>query len=109
MSDPGKGDAFDDWRGDALTPRVVDAPILPREVEGPIPPATVPVEHRQETARQWIAFALLFILFGEVLFAAIASFFIHIDIIKEVMVIVFGPTAALVGSAIGFYFGQKST
>lgn len=70
-------------------------------------PATIP--HRQETARQWIAYALLGILAIQVLFVIFATPFIPVAKVKEALEIVFGPTAALVGSVMGFYFGAKSS
>jgi Na+/citrate or Na+/malate symporter len=72
------------------------------------------LEGAQEWARQWLAFGLLGVLAAEVFFALVvmvaASLFctkVPTDFLKEVMVIVFGPTVALVGSATGFYFGSK--
>jgi hypothetical protein len=72
-------------------------------------PGTAPatITHRQETARQGIAYALLCILAIQVLFVVFASPFIAVARVKEALEIVFGPTAALVGSVMGFYFGAN--
>jgi hypothetical protein len=92
-----------------------------REVLDPTPLEPLPIrlglpEH-QEWARRWLAFLLVGILAVEV-FAAIGSFVAWvilydgngypIDKVKELMLVLFGPTVALVGSATGFYFGTKA-
>ena len=58
--------------------------------------------------RKWLAYSLLFIFFSEIA-GAYGLFFngIPIDDVKALLLEVIGPTAALVGSVIGFYFGSN--
>ena len=79
----------------------------------------IPLPHQQETARRRIAYLLIGIFAVEVLFALVAHWLppnlwwdaegMTVADIKEIMVIVFGPTGALVGSATGFYFAGVKT
>jgi hypothetical protein len=63
--------------------------------------------------RRWLAFSLVAILAVEiagfmvgVLVPVVRCQDVPMDALKELMIIIFGPTVALVGSATGFYFGS---
>jgi hypothetical protein len=73
----------------------------------------LPIPHQQEWARQIIAFTLAASLGIEIFGVIVAILFpvfrceqIPLEAIKERMLIIFSPTVALVGSAIGFYFAS---
>jgi len=67
------------------------------------------VERSQEYTRSIIALILVLLFCGEVTVAFLALFRkIEVANIKDVFELVIGPTVALVGSVIGFYFGTKS-
>lgn len=77
--------------------------------------ALVPLDHQQEAARRRLAMALVGILALEVvgvmlgmLIPLVLCSAIPIDAIKELMLLIFSPTVALVGSAAGFYFGSQT-
>ena len=90
----------------------VGPPLLPASevVEAPVGPTAVPMPHLQENARRRIAYSLIAIFAAEVLFALLAHPLAGMAVpdIKEIMLIVFGSTGALVGSATGFYFGTRA-
>jgi hypothetical protein len=77
-------------------------------------PATVrrSIAERQEDARRIITYILLGIFGVEVLLSLVMVWCIKrtgmVEDLKQIMTIIFGPTAALVGSATGFYFATKS-
>jgi hypothetical protein len=107
-----------------MTGGPIEAPPPPPEVrptDGPIVeapdrgPSTRSIPHLQEGARRGLTFFLVGILAVEILFALTATWLpslvgisnMPLDTLKEIMTIVFGPTIALVGSAAGFYFGNR--
>lgn len=62
------------------------------------------------STRRRLAYALLTLLAVIVLAALAAMFLKSLDLqrIKDVMTLVLGPVAGLVGAAVGFYFGAKT-
>jgi heme A synthase len=62
--------------------------------------------------REWVRRALALVLVGifglEVLGAMLALWFgsAHLQELKDILTLILGPTVALAGSAIGFYFGR---
>jgi hypothetical protein len=68
---------------------------------------SVNIPELRERARKWIAIGLVIIFGLEVLGSMAAAWFCSIDThnIKDIMELVLGPTVALVGSVVGFYFG----
>src|SRR5438067_1552909 len=95
-----------------------NAPATRQEVaiEGPVVSVVSTIRRsiaeRQEDARSNIAYILMGIFCAEAIFALLMLWFVKrtsiVEDLKQIMAIIFGPTAALVGSAIGFYFGTKS-
>src|SRR5476649_154753 len=73
-------------------------------------PTTRPLPDRQEDVRQWLAISLTAILALEVTVALLAAAICSNSWphMKDVLIVIFGPTVALVGSATGFYFGSKA-
>lgn len=71
--------------------------------------ATAPAREPQWRTRKRLAYAMLALLALLVL-SAIVAMFTELDLqrIKDVMAIVFGPVAGLVGAVVGFYFGAKT-
>jgi hypothetical protein len=67
----------------------------------------VDLELRRESAREKIALILLGILGAEVVFALLSQMGPYPAPMRDMMVVVFGPTVALVGSALGSYYGTK--
>ncbi len=65
---------------------------------------------QRERIRGWLALALLGLVGAEV---AAAFVFLAVepvpDAMREVFSLVFGATTTLLGTALGFYFGQMST
>jgi hypothetical protein len=88
-----------------------DPPSLPTAGDGgrtidignPIGPQDIPLAHKQEDVRRWLALGLVGILALEISIAlsAVAMWPSRWSGIKELLI-------ALVGSATGFYFGNKS-
>jgi hypothetical protein len=78
------------------------------EVGVPTGPVSVDIELRREGTRERIALILLAILAGEVLFALLSQMGPRPAPMKDMMAIIFGPTVALVGSALGFYYGTRT-
>ncbi|MDI9232315.1 hypothetical protein [Limnohabitans lacus] len=78
----------------------------------------VPYNHqkKQESARQIIAFALIFILFLIIAFAMIYLWCLplsekmpsYIKGLNEILQIVFTPLLTLTSTAVGYYFGSNS-
>ena len=62
--------------------------------------------HR-EGVHEKIALILLSSLAGEVAFALLSQLGPQPAPMREMMVVLFGPTVAPVGSALGFYYGTK--
>jgi hypothetical protein len=88
----------------------------PRRLTVGPPPATIPHELLldQERSRRWLMIWLVIVFGTEVIFVLLAMTVpamwcktVPVDEIKEVMLIIFGPTIALVGSATGFYFSTR--
>jgi hypothetical protein len=88
-------------------------PNSPIDAGAPISPTSI--EYHREETRSKLAFALIAI-FGVEVLAALATFvFPHqlgidsadLASVKDILSIVFSPTVALVGSAMGFYFGTE--
>jgi hypothetical protein len=74
-----------------------------------VSPAFDPAPER-ETMRGKLALGLMVVLALEVGFA-FAILVMHRDLfehVRELLSMVFGATVTLVGTAIGFYFGEKS-
>jgi hypothetical protein len=70
----------------------------------------VTLAEKQEDARRALAIILVLIFAGEVLGAMLALWTSNsppINDIKEILTMILGPTVALVGSAMGFYFGTR--
>jgi hypothetical protein len=69
-----------------------------------------PIEHRQETARVWIAGGLLALLGIMMLatFLGIMIFGVSWDSIRDPVTYLVGVLVGLVGTVVGFYFGAKS-
>ena len=100
-----------------LPPPPPPPPIVeePRTSFSSVSEVSPPISHQQETARKRLAYSLIAILAVEVVFACSALFIskrfelgIEVRDITEIMVVIFGPTVALVGSATGFYFGART-
>ena len=79
----------------------------PIEVEPQSRPISIP--ELRERARSRLAMSLLIILGIEVTAAFVALFcgFFPSDI-KDILTVILSPTVALVGSALGFYFGTDN-
>ena len=79
----------------------------------PIQPRAIDVGTKRENTRTLLAFFLVLIFAIEIILALVVIYFPgptvnnvdNIGRIKDILSVVFGPTVALVGSAIGFYFG----
>jgi hypothetical protein len=93
----------------ALNPVLVD----PNEVAGPVEPRSI--EFRREDTRSKLAYFLVGIFAVEVAAALISVLFSKwlglgangSASVKDILSVVFSPTVALVGSAIGFYFANE--
>jgi hypothetical protein len=74
-------------------------------------PAKIPYdpEQQRETLRGWLAIILIAILCIEIVLAFVLLHFSQtkFENVREVLGIVFGATVTLVGTALGFYFGEK--
>jgi hypothetical protein len=85
--------------------------ISGEKTAAPPPPPGRPLKNadKQWVTRRRLAYALLAIL-AVLVGAALVAMFTGTDLtrIKDVMAIVFGPVAGLVGAAVGFYFGAKT-
>lgn len=68
------------------------------------------IQHRQETARSWIAFGLLALLAVLMLATFWAVLFrgVEWDNVKDPITFLIGLLIGLVGTVVGFYFGAKS-
>ena len=76
----------------------------------PLPFETRTVAHRQESARWWIAGALLAPL-GFIVVAAFLSLWFNLatgEELRDVLTLIFAPVVGLVGAVVGFYFGERS-
>jgi hypothetical protein len=93
----------------AVPPETLAAGPPPEDVDAPTDPQTVPIA--REKVRGNLAYILIGTLAAEVLlaFIALAARLIGIDDLKTLLEVVFGPTVALVGSVIGFYFGATKS
>jgi hypothetical protein len=65
----------------------------------------------REKVRKWIAVGLFFLLATIVIFAlaAMGLKFVPKDDIKDVLTIFFSPIITLLGTVLGFYYGEKSS
>lgn len=99
-------DQQDDDPGSSSEPPAPEVRI--DKVEQPKVRKFDPAEVR-EKSRSIIAYILLGLLCLEVVvsFTAVVSGWLSLDAFKDIMAIIFGPTTALVGSAVGFYFGTQ--
>src|SRR4051812_28324780 len=93
---------------DQEPPVVVDLPG-PFEFVG----QTVHVQLHPEYTRQRLAGILVWLFAAEMgsaifLMGIYPLFKINTDPIRELLVLIISPTAALVGSVTGFYFGERS-
>lgn len=70
----------------------------------------VPIEHRQETTRAWIAAGLLLLLGVLIVATFVAVLFTNTawDDVKDAVAYLLGLLVGLVGTVVGFYFGTKS-
>jgi hypothetical protein len=69
-------------------------------------PITIP--ERRERARAWIALSLVGIFGFEVVGAFVALWFCtRLQELKDVITLILGPTVAVIGSVLGFYFGTR--
>jgi hypothetical protein len=78
-------------------------------VRGPISfPITIP--ERREIARAWIAKVLVGIFGFEALGAILAIWFCSAkqQELKDILTLILGPTVAVIGSVLGFYFGAEN-
>jgi hypothetical protein len=85
------------------------SPPDPPSVRGPISfPITIP--ERREIARAWIAKVLVGIFGFEVLGAILAVWFCSEkqQELKDILTLILGPTVAVIGSVLGFYFGAEN-
>jgi protein-S-isoprenylcysteine O-methyltransferase Ste14 len=83
------------------------------EIEGPQGaeprPRRTTIPERREFARQCVALILVIIFGIEVLGAMLALWLwpTQLEGLKEIIMLILGPTVALVGSVTGFYFGTQ--
>jgi hypothetical protein len=82
------------------------------DIAGPPPPpiarrTTIP--ERRESARKTLALILVGIFGIEVIgaLAALVFFGVNLQDLKDIIPLILGPTVALVGSVVGFYFGTQ--
>jgi hypothetical protein len=80
------------------------------EVSSSAPPRLRPIEHRQETARAWIAGGLLVLLGLLVTGTFVAVLFTDVEWadVSDPVTYLLGLLVGLVGTVVGFYFGSKS-
>ena len=81
-----------------------------------VPPLVSPIVGGEHTpARRGITNTLL-LAFGIQILAAVVFIFWpwgkdalpqHLDALKDILTVTFGPTVTLLGSAMGFYFGRR--
>ncbi|MFM7690092.1 MAG: hypothetical protein ACKPAC_11645 [Alphaproteobacteria bacterium] len=64
----------------------------------------------REKVRGWIASALIILLIGliSLLFVAILFRMVRVDDLDKIVATVLTPIMGIVGTVIGFYFGEKS-
>lgn len=64
----------------------------------------------REKVRGWIASALIILLIGliSILFLAILLGMVKVDDLDKIVATVLTPIMGIVGTVIGFYFGEKS-
>lgn len=73
-------------------------------------PRTGTIPFQQELTRQGISYWLLFLFSVEILFAiGAAAGGMKLDTIKDIELVVFGPTVTLLATAIGFYFASEKS
>ena len=93
-----------------LTPE--DGELDPATFEKLVPegPALFNIAKEQEKVRGLIALALIVLLAVIILFAFISlwTYSSSFGDLEKLLTIVFGPIIALVGTAIGYYFGGKT-
>jgi hypothetical protein len=82
--------------------------VPPEEYEiGELPPPPLTAPTHKDHVRKYIAYFLVGVFAMEVLLA-FTAFLLgrNLDEIKGILLEVIGPTSALVGSVVGFYFGS---
>lgn len=93
------------------SPSSIDLTSDPVELNEPTPKKEPydPTKDR-ETARKTIALTLIWTLIGVLVaaFACVAFAMGSPDLLMKLLTLVFTPLVALVGSAVGFYFGAQT-
>ena len=80
-----------------------------RPIDEPEPQQEAPIEHKREDARKAIAYVLLAVFVGELIFFGFTLF--QPDLIwqraQHYMEVVLAGTFGLLSSVVGFYFGSQ--
>ena len=93
--------------GEGVSKQPLD--LSEEEEPGTIAAPYDPAQDR-EKVRGWIASALIILLIGliSILFLAILLGMVKVDDLDKIVATVLTPIMGIVGTVIGFYFGEKS-